>query len=126
MTDTPTLRIQVSPLPNGLRVEVAGESNIANTMAYWRAIVSEVKLRGPRNLLLIDRCAGDALTARDWQALVAQLKGTGLEGVRVAHVKPNGLEQLEYCELYALEAGFTARVFYDEAQADLWLRHGER
>jgi hypothetical protein len=126
MTDAPTLRIQVSPLPHGLRVEVAGASTFDNTVAYWRAIVSEVKLRQPRNLLLVDRTTGDGLSAGDWQGLVAQLRGTGLEGVRVAHVKPNGLEQLEYCELYALEAGFTARVFYDEAQADLWLRHGER
>jgi hypothetical protein len=98
----------------------------ANTVAYWRAIVSEAKLRHPHNLLLIDHTSGDALSADEWQALVATLVGTGLESVRIAHVKPNGLEQLEYCELHALEAGLAARVFYDENQAQLWLRHGER
>ena len=126
MTDDSTLRIQVSLIPDGVRVDVAGASTFDHTVAYWRAIISEVKLRRPRNLLLVDRCVGEPLSARDWQALVAELRGSGLESVRVAHVKPNGLEQLEYCELFALEAGFTARVFYDEAQAHLWLRHGER
>ena len=120
------LRIQISPIPDGIRVEVSGESTYANTVAYWRAIVSEAKLRHPHNLLLIDHTSGDALSADEWQALVATLVGTGLESVRIAHVKPNGLEQLEYCELHELEAGLTARVFYDENQAQLWLRHGER
>lgn len=126
MTDESRLRIQISLLPNGLRVEASGPSTFENTVAYWRAIVSEVRLRQPRTILLIDHTSGDPLSAADWQSLVAKLKGSGLEDVRLAHVKPGGLEQLEYCELYALEAGFTARVFYDEAQADLWLRYGER
>ena len=120
------LRIQISPVHGGLRVEVSGASTLDHTIAYWRAIVSEAKLRHPRNLLLVDRTVGEALSAEEWKALVATLNGTGLESTRIAHVKPNGLEQLEYCELFALEAGFSARVFYDEAQADLWLRHGER
>ena len=58
MTDDPTLRIQVSPIPDGVRVEVSGESTYANTVAYWRAIVSETKLRHPHHLLLIDRTIG--------------------------------------------------------------------
>ncbi|HWT16722.1 MAG TPA: hypothetical protein VN581_13165 [Patescibacteria group bacterium] len=125
MTDD-ALRIRVSPSLDGVRVDVSGPSTYANTVTYWQAIVAEVKARHPRNVLLVDRSVGDALSADEWQSLVAMLRGSGLERVRIAHVKPDGLEQLEYCELYALEAGFSARVFYDEAQADLWLRHGER
>jgi len=44
--------------------------------------------------------------------------------VRIAHVKPQGLQRVEYCELFAREAGLTARVFTEESVADLWLRHG--
>lgn len=126
MTDAPTLSMLVTQIPDGIRVEVSGLSTYENTVAYWRGIVSEVTLRAPRNLLLIDRTVGDALSGDEWRALVATLVGSVLGSVRVAHVKPDGLEQLEYCELHALEAGLTARVFYDEAQAILWLRHGER
>jgi len=41
-------------------------------------------------------------------------------------VRPSGLHALEYCEIFAREAGFTARVFQSEHEADVWLRYGER
>jgi len=50
--------------------------------------------------------------------------GKGLENVRIAHVKPHGLQQIEYCELHAREVGFVARVFTREIEAELWLRYG--
>jgi hypothetical protein len=53
------------------------------------------------------------------------MRGLGLETVRIAHVKPHGLQLIEHCEIYANEAGFDSRVFTDESQADLWLRYGE-
>jgi hypothetical protein len=49
----------------------------------------------------------------------------GLEQMRIAHVKPHGLHRIEYCEIFAREAGFDARVFDDEHAAELWLRYGE-
>ena len=49
----------------------------------------------------------------------------GLEQVRIAHVRPAGLQQLEYCEIFAVELGFQAHVFVDERAAELWLRYGE-
>ena len=45
---------------------------------------------------------------------------------RYGLVLVNLTEQVEYCEIYALEAGIDAQVFEDERQADLWLRHPER
>ena len=48
-----------------------------------------------------------------------------LEQVRIAHVRPGGLQQLEHCEIFAVELGFQARVFVDERVAELWLRYGE-
>lgn len=118
--------LKTSPHPAGLRVEVRGPSSYDNTLAYWRAIVTEVQSRRPDGLLLVDYLRGEPLAAADWQSLVGLMRGSGLESVRIAHVKPLGLQQVEHCQIFATEAGFDAQVFSDEAQADLWLRHGER
>ena len=37
-----------------------------------------------------------------------------------------GLQGIEYCEIFAREAGFHARVFDNEATAELWLRYGSQ
>ncbi len=107
-----------------LRMHVRGRASLAATQAYWRAIITEIDREPARHLMLIDELRGPALTAEDWQSLVAMLVGSGLEGVRIAHVKPNGLDQIEHCELSATQAGFQARVFSDESVAGLWLRYG--
>lgn len=108
-----------------LRVQVIGESTLKNTLAYWSAIVGEVKREPAASILLIDELLGEPLTESEWFDLVERIKGHGLEGVRIAHVKPHGLQQIEYCEIYAREAGFQARVFDEEHAAELWLRYGE-
>jgi hypothetical protein len=107
-----------------LRVEVSGAGDYANTIAYWRTIVEAVHEHHPRALLLIDLTTGPALKPEEWKSLVDAMSGSGLERLRIAHVKPRGLQQIEYCELYAREAGFTARVFTDEGEAGIWLRYG--
>ena len=108
----------------GLRITVSGQGTYGNTVAYWRAIAAAVREQRPRSILLIDHTTGPALSAEQWKSLVEAMSGSGLEAVRIAHVKPRGLQQIEYCELYAREAGFVARVFTEESEADLWLRHG--
>ena len=108
-----------------LRAEVVGESTLENTLAYWQAIVSEVRRHRPRCLLLVDELRGLPLGEAQWQRLVQVMRGSGLEGVRIAHVKPQGLQKLEYCELYAREAGFDAHVFDEELAAKFWLRYGD-
>ena len=108
-----------------LRVDVDGDSTLENTVAYWKAIEDEVRRAPVAAILLIDNLRGLALTADDWQRLVEALAGHGLENVRIAHVRPRGLQQIEYCELFAREAGFQARVFDSEVPASLWLRYGE-
>ena len=121
---TESLIVQTSQHRAGLRVEVSGPGTYANTLSYWRTIAAAVQEQHPPGLLLIDRTSGPALSAAEWSALVEKMSGTGLERTRIAHVKPRGLEQIEYCELYAREAGFTARVFTDESEAAIWLRYG--
>jgi len=118
--------IASTPHRAGLRVEVRGPGTYQNTLAYWRSIAAVLGERRPPGLLLIDKTSGPPLSAAEWRSLVDLMRGTGMEQVRIAHVKPFGLQRVEYCELYARELGFDARVFTDENQADLWLRYGER
>jgi len=119
-----TLMIRMAQHRVGLRVEVSGLGTFENTVAYWKAVHAAVQEQHPQALLLVDRTSGAALTPAEWKSLVETMTGSGLERLRIAHVKPRGLEQIEYCELYAREAGFTARVFTDEGEAAIWLRYG--
>ena len=127
MTTRPATRdldVQFQPHPAGLRVHVTGANTLPNTIAYWTAVLREVRSR-PRSVLLVDELSGPPLTPDDWHVLVAAMAGTELQAVRIAHVKPRGLDALEFCELHAKDAGFDARVFVDEAEASRWLRYGE-
>jgi hypothetical protein len=126
VTQADTYTIRVTSRPNGIRVEVDGEANYENTLAYWRVIITHVQARKPKTVLLIDKMRDEHLSAEQWQSLVNAMIGHGLESTPIAHVKPYGLQLVEHCEIFAQEAGFDARVFDDERQADLWLRHGER
>ena len=109
-----------------LRAHVKGESSMANTVAYWDEIADQIDRLKPLSLLLVDEFSGPPLTADDWMKLVESMNGKGLEALRIAHVKPHGLEKIEFCEIFATEAGRDARVFTDVRVAELWLRHGER
>lgn len=121
----PPFLIRFSRQQSLLRVQVTGAGTLPNTVAYWKAIVAEVSRDRPHAILLIDELQGDPLSEGDWKLLVEQLAGHGLEPIRIAHVKPMGLQKIEYCELYAREAGFHSRVFDEERTAELWLRYGE-
>ena len=126
MTPAETYTIRVTSYALGIRAEVRGEATYENTVAYWQTVAAEVRKLGPRCLLLIDEMHGPPLSATQWLSLVVAMQGQGLEAIRIAHVKPHGLQMIEHCEIYANEAGFDSRVFIDESQADLWLRYGER
>ena len=108
-----------------LRVQVIGQSTLENTIAYWQAILAEFEKEPATQLLLIDELQGEPLTESEWLSLVHNMANHGLEQMRIAHVKPHGLHRIEYCEIFAREAGFDARVFDDEHAAELWLRYGE-
>ena len=126
MSNDVALTINSSLHRAGLRVEVRGPGTYENTVAYWQAIAAALHATHFKGLLLIDETSGEPLSPLQWKALVLAMEGTGLEQLRIAHVKPHGLERIEYCELYAREAGIEAHVFTNEAEADIWLRYGER
>lgn len=109
---------------DGLRADVRGSRTLATTIAYWEAIVDHVTQQRPGWLLVHDELRGNELSAAEWKKLVEAMSGRGLEGVRIAHVKPFGLDHIEYCEIYAREAGLDARAFADEGVAERWLRYG--
>ena len=109
---------------DGLHAHVEGERSLEATIAYWTRIVEEVQARPPRWLLVLDDLRGHELSAEEWRQLVTEMKGKGLERVRIAHVKPHGLDHIEYCEIFAHEAGFDARAFSDQRVAERWLRYG--
>jgi len=117
--------VHLTPHRVGLRVLVRGAGTYANTLAYWQTIAAKLRELDAPGLMVVDETTGPPLSAEDWKALVEAMQGQGLERVRIAHVKPHGLQLIEYCELAAREAGLEARVFTDEAEADLWLRYGE-
>lgn len=108
----------------GLRAEVRGQRTLETTIAYWEVILDHVVHRRPRWVLVLDELRGNELKAAEWKELVEAMAGRGLEGVRIAHVKPFGLDHIEYCEIYAREAGLDARAFADEGVAERWLRYG--
>jgi hypothetical protein len=116
---------QARRVRGGLRVDVAGPRSLENTIAYWEAILVQVLGERPPWLLVVDELRGSELSGSQWCELVDAMAGRGLEGVRIAHVKPSGLAQIEYCELCAREAGLDARAFADLAAAERWLRYGD-
>jgi hypothetical protein len=126
VTDKHASTIAFAADGNTLRAVARGEGSYASTLDYWRRIAAELRERRPHALLLVDETTGEPLSAAQWQALVETMSGEGLERVRIAHVKPLDLQHIEYCELFAREAGLDARVFTNEKEAALWLRYGER
>lgn len=107
-----------------LHARVSGENSYDNTLGYWQAVLAEVRRDRPARLLLVDELAGPALTVKDWDDLVHQMEGKGLEGIRIAHLRVHGRQKLEFCEVFARRAGIDARVFEDAAEARAWLAHG--
>ena len=118
--------IEIAPHGNGMRAVVEGVSSVEATMGYWREIAGWARKHGAGTLLLVDRLVGPALGEADWLHLVTGMQGEGLEKLRIAHVKPLGLQGVEFCEIFARDAGIEARVFENETLADVWLRYGER
>ncbi|MGJ4802888.1 hypothetical protein [Luteimonas sp. SDU82] len=108
-----------------LQAHVTGSNTRANTFGYWRAIAEALEAQRAGLLLLVDELEGPPLDAADWRALVAEF-GPLLGRLRVAHVKPRGLDTVEHCMLSAIGSGLEAQVFADVHSAALWLRYGQQ
>lgn len=107
-----------------LHARVTGSNTLANTLTYWRAIADAIQAQPARELLLVDELQGPPLGAGQWRVLVEEV-GPRLGELRIAHVKPHGLDTVEYCVLMAIGSGLQAQVFSDLKSASLWLSYGE-
>ncbi|HEY5802211.1 MAG TPA: hypothetical protein VIT90_00770 [Lysobacter sp.] len=116
------LQVDIEDHDFGLRVHVSGEENLDNTLAYWREIVPRLEVAQGNGVLLVDDLSGEAMQELEWLELVLALEYARLWRYRIAHVKPRGLQDVEYCALYARDAGVDAAVFTSELEAERWLR----
>lgn len=110
-----------------LRARVTGiNGTLETTLAYWMALAEEIRRDRPRNLLVVDDMEGDPPPPEQLAEFVQAMVGLGFEGVRVAYVEAHAqqIPEVEHGEILAREQGFDARVFGNEPDAALWLRHG--
>lgn len=111
-----------------LRAEISGVHDTWQVMlSRWMDIADEVRRRRPRQLLVVDRMAGNAMAPDDLQRFIGALVGQGLEGVRIAYVEAHDerIPLAESVEILARERGYAVRIFGSEAAASVWLTYGE-
>ena len=109
-----------------LQGEVAPEANLEVTRGYWQQIAREVALCGATHLLVLDMLPGEVMSNEDLVRFFDGVAGLGMETVRIAYVegRVDQVARIEYAELLALERGYRIRMFANEPDARLWLRHG--
>lgn len=117
----PALQVDIEERPFGVRVHVTGEETIENTQAYWRQIVPRMETAQGKGVLLIDELVGEPMTELEWLEVVLSMEYARLWRFRIAHVKPSGVDEVEYCELFARDQNMDAKVFVDETEAVRWL-----
>jgi hypothetical protein len=110
-----------------LHARISGpKGSLELAVAYWLVLAGEVRRRGTRRLLVENRLDGPSLPPAGLAQVIERLRGSGLEDVRIAYVEtiPEHVAAMEHGQIFAAEAGFTARVFGDTGNAERWLRYG--
>ena len=114
--------------PPLLQVTVTGgeETGLPVSLAYWLRIGALVRQTGASQLLVLDRMQGEVMTNEQLARFFDQIEGIGLERARIAYVEGriDQIPRIEYVELLALERGYNIRMFANETDARVWLRHG--
>ncbi len=123
-------RLEFDYQPPMLRATVTGgkDTCLDVTREYWLRILREVHACGASQLLVIDRMQGEVMNNEDLRRFFDALEGRGLDRIRLAYVegRADQIPRIEYAELMARERGYNARIFNNETNAVVWLRHGER
>ena len=125
----PTFRIEYGREGELLRAHVTGiNGTLETTVACWMALASELARNPSRALLVLDEMEGEPPPPEQLAEFVGAMVGMGFEGVRVAYVEAHAghIAEVEFGEILAREKGFDARVFGNETDARIWLRHGIR
>ena len=133
MTELPpadACRLEFDCQPPLLRATAIGgeDTRLEVTFGYWMRIAAEVRTTGARQLLFIDQMQGEVMTDADLQCFFQGIRGQGLEGVRIAYVegRVDQMQRIEHVEQMALERGYEIRIFGNETDAVVWLRHGSQ
>jgi hypothetical protein len=119
-------RINLESNPGFLRAHVTGgEDSLEVSLAIWRLLGNECRLRGASRLLVVEDLRG-RLTPAEVGVMVETLYAEGFPDVRIAFVELAGsLAAGEHGEILAIELGFTVQAFSREADARHWLLYGD-
>ncbi|QIL20462.1 hypothetical protein [Thermomonas sp. HDW16] len=108
------------------RIVGGRDTGLAVSSAYWLRIAEELRAAGASELLVIDGLQGEVMTNADLERFFALIDGSGLDRARIAYVEArmDQMPRIEFAELMARERGYTIRMFGNETDAAIWLRHG--
>ena len=113
-----------------LRASVSGghDTGLAVSREYWLRILDHARARGASQLLVLDGMQGEVMGDEDLQRFFDAIEGRVHAGLRMAYVegRADQIPRIEYAELLARERGYTVRIFNNETDALVWLRHGMR
>ena len=126
--DHPGFEVSFSSFRDGLRAYVTGvHTGVDTTLAYWRVISEQLRLRRPRQLLVVDVLDGGVPSPERLLDFVKAMVDEDLHDLRIAYVedKPESIPKVELAGIFAHEYGFTVQVFDNETSAMTWLRYGE-
>ncbi len=123
----PLFRIDYQRAGDTLRACFHGDNSALDTIiACWMALAEELRREPAKALLVVDEMKGASPDPEELARFVQSMVRLGFEGVRVAYVEAYARQvpEAEVGEILAREQGFEVRVFGDESDAALWLRHG--
>ena len=113
-----------------LRASVSGghDTGLAVSREYWLRILDHARACGASQLLVLDGMQGEVMGDEDLQRFFDAIEGRVHAGLRMAYVegRADQIPRIEYAELLARERGYTVRIFNNETDALVWLRHGRR
>ncbi|HQW59268.1 hypothetical protein [Thermomonas sp.] len=113
-----------------LRASVSGghDTGLAVSREYWLRILDHARACGASQLLVLDGMQGEVMGDEDLQRFFDAIEGRVHAGLRMAYVegRADQIPRIEYAELLARERGYTVRIFNNETDALVWLRHGMR
>lgn len=128
VVEDPSYRLEFQFEAPRLCVRIAGgrDTGLTVSSAYWLRIAEEVRATEANELLVIDGLQGEVMSDADLERFFVLIEGSGLERARIAYVEArmDQMPRIEYAELMARERGYTIRMFANETDATIWLRHG--
>ena len=126
-TSNPDFEVSFSTFRDGLRAYVTGYNpGLHGTLSYWRVITEQLRLRRPKQLLVVDVLDGGVPSPEHLLTFVKAMVDEDLHDLRIAYVedKPESIPKVELAGIFAHEYGFEVQVFDNEAAAMTWLRYG--